>query len=144
MAYATYSDLTQVIPEETIIQLTDDELTDAARTDRVIRAIERACALIDSYIGRRYTIPLVTVPPLVRDIAVDLAIYYIYQRSLDDQVAESIRNRYTDSVAQLDRIASGKTLLDVTVIETESRQTIFATNKRPCDTLFTDDLLSRL
>lgn len=73
MAYATAASLAERFGEREIIQLTDRDgfgVLDAARAAQVIAEVE---AEVDGYLGRRYRLPLATVPPLVTRLVCDLA-----------------------------------------------------------------------
>lgn len=112
MAYSTQSDLLKKLDAEaTLISLTDDADPPAAvDADVVTRAISAADALIDSYVGKRYATPLSTTPDIVRDCSVDLAIYYLYERSRFG-VPEDRRRAYEDRVAWLKAVAKSEATL---------------------------------
>ncbi|GAB2182672.1 DUF1320 domain-containing protein [Denitratisoma sp. agr-D3] len=71
---------------------------------RVTQALVRAGSSIDGYVYPRYAVPLVVVPEMVKQIACDLARYYLY----DDQVTETIQNRRDEAVSALRDISSGR------------------------------------
>jgi len=121
MAYSTRDDIKQLLPEETVIQLTDDEnlkpsAIDADNTEhaaiiaRVDEAIERADAEIDGYCAVKYSVPLSPVPAVVNKLSVELAIYYLYSRR---SVPEKIEKRYDKAVVRLKDIARGLLTLGV-------------------------------
>ena len=72
MAYCTASQTIAeypVFPQTTTVQRFTE-------TSALISAkIPRAEAMINSYVGRRYTVPFTTVPPVIEQIAVDLTAY---------------------------------------------------------------------
>ena len=107
MAYATLADLKKLIPETAIIQLTDDENAGTVNQARVDEAIFQADAEIDSYCGARYTVPFVTVPGIVRKMSVDIAIYNLYSRKVEE-IPETRAERYKNAIRQLEAIATGK------------------------------------
>lgn len=115
MAYSALSDIVKLIPESVIIQLTDDEGTGSVNQSRVDEAIRQADAEIDTYCGGRYDVPFVTVPDIVKKISVDIAIYNLYSRRVEE-IPETRSERYKNAIRQLGEIASGK----ITIGEPES------------------------
>jgi phage gp36-like protein len=81
--YCTLDDIKKQIPEETILQLTDD--AGLGEIDQVIvdEAITNACAIIDGYCSSRYLIPFAVVPAIIKPVAVDLAVYNLYARRVE-------------------------------------------------------------
>lgn len=80
MAYCTLTDIQERIPEETLIQLTDDAQNDAVDQEQVSAAIERADAEIDAWCGRRYVVPFAPVPAIARELSADLAAGLLHGR----------------------------------------------------------------
>jgi len=140
MPYSTLTDLKKLIPETVIIQLTDDENTGSVNQERVDEAIASADAEIDSYCGGRYTVPFTTVPDIVRKISVDIAIYNLYSRKVEE-IPETRSDRYKNDIRQLGDIATGKITIgetDATVPESGGVQT----NTTADDRIFTKDSMS--
>lgn len=108
MAYATQADiLTAYGPDA--LYMADRDGDGAIDADAVTRNLETASSEIDSYIGVRYDLPLAIVPDLVRQFAVDIALYRI--SSTADVMTEEIRKRYDDAIKALMRISEGKAIL---------------------------------
>jgi hypothetical protein len=80
MPYCTESDILTEISEAELIGLTDDESTGAVIDAVVTAAIAKADALIDSYCGQVETVPFTTVPDIVQQHSVTIAIYFLYAR----------------------------------------------------------------
>lgn len=138
--YSTLTDLKKLIPETVIIQLTDDEDTGSVNQARVDEAIAQADAEIDSYCGGRYTVPFTTVPDIARKISVDIAIYNLYSRKVEE-IPETRSERYKNAIRQLGDIASGK----ITIGEAEADVPEVGgvqTNTTAGDRIFTKDTLS--
>lgn len=109
MAYCTQTDLQDQIPSATLIQLTDDAGTGAVVTAVITKAIADADAEIDSYCAARYTVPLSPVPPMIRKISVDIAVYNLYARrkgASDDRKA-----RYDNAIRFLRDVSKGAVTL---------------------------------
>ncbi len=109
MAYCTLDDLLQMIPEGELAQLTGEtgELADEAVA---AGALDQAEAQIDAYLGGRYAVPLNPVPPLIRGLAADLALYHLYSRR---SVAPPVRQKkYEAALAFLKEVARGDVSLE--------------------------------
>ena len=81
--YCALADILKQIPEEVILQLTDDANMGVVNQEVVDEAIANAGAVIDGYCSARYTIPFATVPAIIKPIAVDLAVYNLYARRVE-------------------------------------------------------------
>jgi phage gp36-like protein len=111
MAYCTLEDLKKALPEAALEELTDDEGAGSIQDARVTEAIAQADALIDTYLGGRYAVPLSSVPAVVRQCSVDIALYYLYKRTVEGfaEAGDSTRRTaYKDAVRTLEDIRSGK------------------------------------
>ncbi|PTW61426.1 phage gp36-like protein [Breoghania corrubedonensis] len=85
MTYATQQDLIDRFGADELIQLTDRLSVPPAAIDAdvVARALSDADALIDSYLRKRYALPLDPAPPVLVKIASDLARYNLYDDGAD-------------------------------------------------------------
>ena len=63
--------------------------------------------MIDSYCQGRYTLPLYPVPPRVTGLSVDIAIYSLYSRRVDE-MPENRKDRYREAIRFLELVAAGK------------------------------------
>lgn len=109
MPYCTLDDILGGIDEEDVVSYTDDFDTGLVNMANVDKAILGADALIDSFVARRYTVPVDPVTDMIRELAVDIAIYKICSRR--SQAPEERRQKYDDAVKYLEKIASGKAVL---------------------------------
>lgn len=134
MAYCIQADVQEQLDEERLIQLTDDEGAGVVNADRVDRAIADADAEIDSYLSKRYTVPLSPVPVLVRMLSVDLAVWNLYSRKgVEDPVR---KERYQARVKLLQALGEGKATLGVDPEPGEGGQQI-KTGRTKDDRIFT-------
>ena len=140
MAYSTLTDIKKLIPEETIIQLTDDEGTGSIDQTRVDEAIAQADAEIDSYCGSRYTVPFTTIPDIVKKISVDIAIYNLYSRRVEE-IPGTRAERYKNAIRQLEGIAKGLISIGEQPEPAAPSQGGVETNKTDDDRTFTKDKL---
>src|SRR4051794_24283989 len=75
LMYATINDIRAQLPEEILIQLTDDAGTGLVDEAQVNEAIAGADSTIDGYCGSRYEVPFTDVPTLIPRICVDIAVF---------------------------------------------------------------------
>jgi phage gp36-like protein len=140
MPYSTLEDIRKLMPEEVLVQLTDDEATGSVNQARVDEAIAQADAEVDSYCGGRYSVPFGTVPDVVRKLSVDIAAYNLYSRRVDE-VPESRAERYRDAVRQLEGIARGLISLGVDPAPPSPSETGAETNRAADGNVFTREKL---
>lgn len=112
MPYCDVDDLKTRIPEERLIELTDDEGVGMVNLGRVSEAITKADGTIDSYLAERYAVPLNPCPVIIKSASEDLAIYNLYTRT-QDVVPESRQKANDNAVKLLEKIAAGKLSLGV-------------------------------
>lgn len=105
MAYASKDDLVALHGLDPINRLADRDGNGAADDATVARALDDASALIDGYIAIRVSLPLVPVPAVVRNLAMDIAIYRLANDA--GLLAEDMRKRYEDAIAFLKDVARG-------------------------------------
>ena len=107
MGYCAYADLKKLIPEESLVQLTDDEGVGKVNQARIDEAIAQADTEIDAYLGTRYSVPFATVPTIVGKLSVDMTIYHLYSRRVEE-IPKTRADRYKDCLRLLEGIAAGK------------------------------------
>ncbi|MFA7465577.1 MAG: DUF1320 domain-containing protein [Syntrophales bacterium] len=145
--YSALTDLKKLLPEETIIQLTDDENLKPVAIDpanpqhaaiigRVNEAITAADAEIDGYCGTKYSVPFTTIPRLVVGLSVEIAIYYLYARRA---IPEDVQKRYERAVSRLKDIARGLVSLGVEPPPAATSTGGSESNKPVNDRVFTRD-----
>lgn len=104
MPYAMLQDMVDRFGETELIQMSDRSMTATAIDAAVVAAkLADADAEIDGYLGQRFTLPLASVPPVLKRIATDLARYHLY----DDRATEQVTKRYNDAIAFLKGVAKG-------------------------------------
>lgn len=116
MSYSTLDDLKKILPEDTIIQLTNDEGADEVNVTYVTEAISLADGEIDGYIGGKYDVPLTSVPALIRRASGDIAVYIMYKRRVEE-IPETRRTSYKDAIRLLEQIRDGKQPLPSQTVE---------------------------
>jgi phage gp36-like protein len=116
MPYSLKVDILTEISEEELVGLTDDESQGIVNEARVTAAIAKADALIDSYCGQVETVPFMTVPPIVKQHSITIAIYYLYGRRA--AIPETRKETYDNAIAHLKDISTGKAALPIAGEET--------------------------
>lgn len=135
--YCSTQDLETHLSTPTLTQLTSDE---GNEIDSAIaeEAIMYASTLINGYLRGRYTIPLSIHFPLIRILAIDIAVYRLYSRRMRCDVPEIIAKQYNDAVKMLQDVQKGSITLD----ETDTLQAgNYRSNKKELDRLFNKTVL---
>ncbi len=152
MAYCTLDDIKKLLPEEDIIQLTDDEnlkpaAIDPTNTDhapiigRIDEAIATADAEIDGYAAVKYSVPFAATPALIKGLSVEVSIYYLYTRRT---VPEKIEKRYDKAVSRMKDIARGLLTLGIEPPPAPSSTGGAESNKPVSDRVFTRNSMKGL
>lgn len=115
MTYATQTQLTQRFGAAMLVNLTDRAevatgLIDAAVIDRALADTD---ALIDGYLAPRYILPLSEVPPLLIDLALQIAIYKLHVHEPDAKIAKD----YDHALKMLRDIGTGAVRISAAGIE---------------------------
>ncbi len=111
MPYCAQSDITPArVSDKQLKQLTSED--GASIVSSVLdKAIAAADSEIDSYVGRRYTVPMSPVPARIRDLSVDISTYKLFQKraaTFGGEVPEVYRDVYDDAIRFLELVAVGK------------------------------------
>jgi phage gp36-like protein len=142
MSYATQADLVTRYGEREILQATDKANPPAGAIDAatVAGALADADALVDSYLGNRYAVPLATTPARVVDLACVIARYRLHEARATDRM----RRDYEDAIAFLRDVAAGRAMLpgvsEPTVATEDGLATAAAVVRAP-EVWFTADVL---
>lgn len=109
MPYATPADITDLYGAHALV-VADHDLDGAPDLTAVGRALDMASGEIDTYLARRYSLPLAVVTtPHLTQLCVDIALYRL---ALSQDVASTEhRLRYDDAISVLTRIADGRAVL---------------------------------
>jgi len=109
MTYAVQQDLIDRFGQTELLDLTDRNNTGSIDATVVSRALTDADGEINGYLTGRYTLPLSTVPGVIKRLACDMARYYLFDIKATDQVLQ----RYKDAIKFLQSIAAGTASLGV-------------------------------
>jgi phage gp36-like protein len=102
MPYCTRSNLEDRFGADVMEELA------AGNDSTVDEAIMDADSLIDSYIGARYALPLVSIPPVLVSTARNIVRY-----NLDIDPGESISKRHSEALKFLEALAHGRATLGI-------------------------------
>ena len=96
---------------ERLVELTDRADPPEGEIDDTIlqKALDDADAVINSYVARRYDMPITGAPPVLRRHAEVLAWYSLHR----GRHTEEDRQAYDDTMKFLDDVSKGVALLDV-------------------------------
>ncbi len=114
MSYATNADVEERLGSAAYVQLTDDTGSGSADEDKVTEARLAAEGEVNSYLGRRYAVPVnVTgdeeLAGVLKSVALDLVEYRLHARR--PPVPEETRRKRDSAVRWLLRAASGEVVL---------------------------------
>lgn len=140
MPYSTLTDISNAITESSVLQLTDDEGVNEINESRVSAAISFADELINGYLRSRYTLPLGSTPPMIKDLSVNIAVYKLYDRRFPANMPDSIQKKYDGSIKLLESIQKGIISLGVEAVS-EPAEGGFKTNKTSSDRIFSKEIL---
>jgi phage gp36-like protein len=115
MSYCTYDDVETRLGADELAALADYDGDGSADPEVVEQAIRSAGALVDSYLGVRFAVPVALpgggCPEVLTTRAVNLAVYFL--RLGRDSVTEDARAQYEDDVAWLREVVAGTVSLGV-------------------------------
>lgn len=109
MAYATIADLERTAGGAT--RVTHLSAPDGGDRDeaRLSAALAEATSIVESYIGRRYRVPLISVPSFLATYTAIIAVWALGNDALS--ITETEKERYKAALNHLTRIADGKASL---------------------------------
>lgn len=107
MAYATLAHLIERYGELEITQLTDAASPGLIDEAVAARALDDASAVIDGYLGGRYTLPLAAVPPALVNACCELARARLYK----DALPPVVEKRHDEAMRYLDLLGQGRITL---------------------------------
>ncbi|WP_345859320.1 DUF1320 domain-containing protein [Shewanella algae] len=93
-----------------------DRSTNTLSDTAIDQCLEQADEEINSFLSRRFVLPLVTVPGLLNKLAIVITFYWLADR--DNQVTELLDKRYRDALATLREIVDNKRDLGLPTLET--------------------------
>lgn len=111
MSYCTQTDVETRIGPADLVALADHDGDEVADAEVIDQAIRDAAALIDSYLGVRFSVPVSPVPEVLKARAVNLAVYFL--RLGRNSVTEDVRQQHRDDIDWLRQVAGGTVSLGI-------------------------------
>lgn len=102
--YATKADIIKLYGEEHLDDLLPDDIADV--DESVDEALISASAELDGHLSARYSLPLKTIPIVLRRPTIDIASYILAARAT--RLTETISDRYEAAIKLAERMATGK------------------------------------
>lgn len=119
--YVTKQDLIDR-DEQMLWNFAIDRTTNELNDTWINQALDQADEEINSFLGRRFVLPLVTVPGILNKVAITIAFYWLGDR--DNQVTELLEKRYKDALTTLREIATGKRELGLPTLEAPAESSV--------------------
>ena len=141
--YCSQADLAGQVMPSVLVPLADDDRDGVADEAVLLAAIDSASDLVDGYCGPRYPVPFSPVPPIVRRLTTDLAIWNLFGRKgFDEATAEkAVVERYKAAMRFLEKVAEGKVSIGTGTETPHEPPLKVAVHSR--DQVFTDELLEK-
>lgn len=130
------------IPQQTLVEYSDDEGTGTVNEDNLNDCINDACEEFYAIISGNFTVPLAEDYPLAKQVIRDIATYNLYLRRHDYEVPEEVSKRYDRAIRRAEKIAEG-TLVMYEEAEDDPKYDHVITNKTKADRIFSPDLMKR-
>jgi len=141
--YCTLYDIKQQVPENTLIEITDDVQANEINTVIIDEAILYSETLIEGYLRGRYTLPLTTIPVLIKIISSDLTVFRLYSRRFQADMPASIDDKYKNSIKLLEQIQKRIISLGIEVPASPPERGEYMTNKTLSDRIFTKSFINK-
>ena len=107
MGYCSNSDVSAVIANDDLVQLTNDSGGSSVDTDKITDSINYVDNIIDGYLRGRYDLPLNTTPDELKHLAVDFTVYRLYSRRMYTDIPAVVKQKYDDVIKILEKIQIG-------------------------------------
>ena len=147
MAYVTNNDIEERLGTAAYIQLTDDTGSGSADIDKVDEARLGAEGEVNSYLGRRYAVPIdlaahAEVADVLKSFVLDLVEYRLHSRR--PPVPGAVSSKRNQAIAWLDRVAGAEVILPSVAPLAENPATGLAAETSSNERIFTRDELDNL
>jgi phage gp36-like protein len=108
--YTDVDAIKKALPFDTLIELTDDNGNDEVDVNNVEWAVDAAKATIDAYNNGIHPIdiPVDDVPPFIKLMATNIAIWHLYKRKLRLTIPDSLQKCYDDAIKFLEKGQKGE------------------------------------
>lgn len=143
MTYATRDDLVQAYGENLVKRASSGRAEDPTGASAVAGALSFADSMIDAQLSVRFALPLSSVPAVLRQVAVDLAVARMANSA--DLMTDELRRREDRARSDLRAIAEGRMNLGLPAKDaTEAGRPVLAQVSPGGSKIFTRDSLRGL
>lgn len=113
-SYATVQDMIDRFGQAEMVRLTTpvDQPMDGVVMEAAQAKLADASAMVDSYVGRRYQVPMDVPPQIIVAHCCDIARYRLAQGG-NTSPTEDMRRAYEDAMAFLRDVSLGKAVLEL-------------------------------
>jgi phage gp36-like protein len=117
MSYATKQDIIDIYGEDLLVRVADLDRDGYADDPVITKALGDADDICNAYLSAQYTVPVTPTPGVVRNCAVDIAVYKMaLQRG---GRTDEMRLRYDDALKLLEKISTAKVGLGLSPEDTD-------------------------
>lgn len=141
--YISIDDIKQNITEAELKRLCNDasDLNGELNANVITIAITSVCQLIDDFLRGRYTTPLISPNAVVKDIAINLTVYKLYERRMVSKMPEGLINSYNNAISLLKKYQNGE--MEITTKEAPEIKPTRLSVVRSRSQKYTSELMSR-
>ena len=125
--YVQYKDLQTQFGEAEMLALCGDE-DGNIDMPRLTEVINQASSEADSYLGKRYIVPVEPVPPVLRFIVGDMVRYRL--TSAEALETSLIVQRYQQAIAWLIKVSQGEIVLPLPTVNSEEQMVVIDAGTR--------------
>ena len=111
MPYATSDDFIARFGEREAISLTDFNSLGAVDIGVLGTALEDASSIVDTYVGGRYSVPLIYVPPMICNAVCNIARFQL----CSTEGSEAVKALYEKTIGLLKDVSAGRSDLGANV-----------------------------
>lgn len=138
LSYIDKTTMVLFFEEKELIQLTDRSNTGLIDDLVLDRAMTTAESEVNSYLGAAYTLPLPTVPEVLKAMTGDIARFRLY----DEHPTEEVQKRYDRAISWLRDVSKGVVSLGIQASDAQPESSIVVVSSRP--QVFTDDIFGKM
>ncbi|WP_315729807.1 DUF1320 domain-containing protein [Bradyrhizobium sp. SZCCHNRI2010] len=106
MGYATKQDIDELYGTDLLVRVADYDRDGTPDPDVVAKGLQAADEICDAYLSAQYQLPLATIPGIVKNCAIDIAVYKMALGRTGR--TDEMRVRYEDALSILEKISTGK------------------------------------
>jgi phage gp36-like protein len=116
MGYATKADIDELYGTDLLVRIADYD-RDGTPDDEVVgKGLQAGDEICDAYLSAQYPVPVTPTPGIVKNCAIDIAVYKIALGRTGR--TDEMRVRYEDALAILEKISTGKVGLGLPPVTT--------------------------